>query len=102
MDLNELNDIFINKGIVLRAIPRKVKGIYEKSHAHDFPDGKIQYLDEFRREMLVLEYVPEHAGEFLIEFAKNTDSIVRFSEKKYFVSLEDALTSILEMRSEQS
>lgn len=94
MDIKELEQIMIKNGIVLRAIPDKVVMVCEKEHIDTFPNGEIQYLDEYKREMLVMETVPDHAGKFLIESDKNTCRNIRFGSEKYYNSIEEALKSL--------
>lgn len=96
MDIKELEEIMISEGIVLRAIPSKTVGIYEKYHINEFPHGTIQYLDEYKREMLVVESIPELAGKFLLQTAKHQNCIVRFDNKELFDSIEDAMKKYMD------
>lgn len=104
MDINELERMMVKYGIAIRTIPLKQRHVLEKCHIGDYPKGhgKIQYLEEYGREMLVIETVPSHAGQFTFEFAKNTDSRVIFHGKAFFESLEELVDYFQEIeRSEQ-
>lgn len=94
MDIKELENIMVTHGVVLRAIPNKTTGIYEKRHIDQFPDGKIMYLEDFKRAMLVIEKIPKNAGKFILECEKNTLSTVKFTGRKYFDSIEEAVNSL--------
>ena len=91
MDIRELEKVMISHGVVLRAIPEKVRGIYEKRHIDTYPNGVIKYLDDYKREMLVVETIPKNAGKFILECVPHTSSMVKFSGKKYFDSIEEAV-----------
>lgn len=66
MDLKTLEAIMVENGLIIRAIPKKIRHAFEKEHFEDYPDGEIKYLDEFKREMLVVERTPKNAGKFVI------------------------------------
>lgn len=85
----------VEHGIALRAIPLKVRETYEISHAAQIPDGHIMYLEEFKREMLVVERVPQNAGKFAFESSCGTSATVRFQGNAYYDSIKDAMDAIL-------
>ncbi len=95
MTVEELQQIMIEKGVVIRAIPMKIRGIYEKEKINKYPNGTIQYLPEFKREMLVCESVPQNAGKFIIEQNQGSLSTVKFCGKEYFDTIEDAVKSLV-------
>lgn len=95
MDIRELEAVMVKYGLVIKAVPEKVTGVYEKEHADMFPDGETKYLDEYKRDMLVVESVPEHAGKFLFSQVKNTDSTVRFKGEKFYDSIEHGIHDIM-------
>lgn len=97
MDIKELENIMISHGIVLRAIPKIERSICEKRRANEFPDGKIEYLEEYKREMLVIERIPKYAGKFIFEYKQGTASTVKFTGKKFFDSIEQAVNDLLGM-----
>lgn len=97
MTIEQLEGIMQEYGIVLRAIPKKTFEVYESCHKDRFPDGKIQYLESYGRDCLVVERIPKHAGEFLIESVKGTGSMVWF-QGRFFPSIEDAITAIVEKK----
>lgn len=95
MNIKELESIMIEYGVVLRAIPKTVRGVYEKYHIDKYPNGTIEYLEEYKREMLVVISVPKNAGKFVFECQKNTISGVQFQGNKYFDSIELAIADLL-------
>lgn len=96
MDIKELEDVMALYGVVLRAIPKvPIRGVYEKRHIDIYPTGRIEYLPEYKREMLVVETMSKQAGKFLYEFSRGTTSGVNFSGKKYFDTIELAIEDIL-------
>ena len=96
----ELEKIMIEKCIAIRAMPKEVRGIYEKSNFKRFSKDKkytsceIKYLKDFKREMCVVKSIPKGAGKFVIEQAKSNMSDVNF-HGIYFDSIEDAVKSII-------
>lgn len=95
MDIQELEKIMVEYGVVLRPIPKIVRSVYEKKYATTTPDGVVKYMEKYKREMLVVERVPENAGKFIFECQKNTNRIVHFHGKKYFDSIEEAIQYLL-------
>lgn len=85
----------VTHGIIIRAIPQKVRSVYETSHAARYPQGQIQYLEGFHREMLVVERTPDHAGKFIAVKQANTQAGVRFSGCAYFDSIQQAVEALL-------
>jgi len=105
MTMQELEEIMILKGIVIRAIPMMITGIYETRHASRYPNGVVKYLESYDREMLVVETVPENAGKFMITTEMNTSGVVRFFKStftdniykgRFFISLEEAVQAVKE------
>lgn len=99
--LNTLERLMVEHGACIRAIPEKKREIYEAYHVNDpkfsKPDyirKEVVYLEEFKREMLVVERIPENAGMFLVETHLGTSAEVRFSGKKYYKTLEEAIDAI--------
>lgn len=100
MNIKELEEIMISNGIVIRAIPKKSIEIYEKFHADSLKKQgvkvEVKYLENYRREMAVVERVPENAGKFVIEINQGTSSIVKFKDKVFYNSIEEAIKGIME------
>lgn len=94
MTLLEFERFMRENSLVVRAIPQKVVHVFEASHIGEYPDGKIEFLPEYHRNMLLLEEVPEHAGMFVAEIQCNTAKSTRFSSKKYYASLEELAADI--------
>ncbi len=84
----------VENAITIKAIPEKVVSIFEKSHLDKYPNGRIQYLDKYKREMLVVETVPKNAGKFVIGVNTGNSSVVRY-EGKFYNSIEEAVADLL-------
>ena len=96
MTVVELEKIMIEHGVTLRAIPTEVYGVYEKTHAEEFPDGQILYLDRFKQEMVIVKRIPENAGKFIFKRNCDTASAVRFEGQRYYDSIEEAIEALLQ------
>lgn len=104
MTLADLEKLMIEKGVTIRTIPYKIKGVYDVCHYAKFVNkpnvcsAQCVYLPEYKREMLVVyELVNEkYAGKFLVECTCGTGSSVHFSAKKYYNTLEEAVASLIE------
>lgn len=94
MDISELGRLMVEHGACLRAIPNRARSVVEVQHADQYPTGKIVFLPEYDREMLVVESVPAHAGRFLVETCIGTSSTVHFSNEKFYSTLEEAVSVI--------
>lgn len=95
MNVMQMQEIMTTYGLVIRTVPNQVTSILDERHKNKFPDGKIKYLEQYGREMLIVKTIPEHAGKFLIESVNDTGRIVRFSPGKYFDSVEDAINDFM-------
>lgn len=95
MDIHELGQLMVEHRACLRAIPNKVRSVLEASHADEYPTGKIVFLPEFKREMLVVESVPDHAGQFLVKTGLGTMAMVDFNNLKFYETLEDAIKAMM-------
>lgn len=96
MDIKELEQIMVANGAVLRAIPEKVTELYELCHRDRMPDARVEYRDECKREMLVVERAPLHAGKFLLESRQGVGGVVRFNTTKFCDSIEQAVAPMTE------
>lgn len=74
MSLEELQNIMTEYGIVIRAIPRKVKYIQ---------GNEIKY-----------DRIPEHAGEIMVEQVRSCCRTVQFT-KRYFKTIEEAVNAVV-------
>lgn len=91
-----VQDVMREYSLVIRAIPNKDRHVYEKEHIDMYPNGTIEMLGKpFNREMLVVENIPEHAGEFVIGFAKHTLSGVSFIKNRYFKNIDEIIDFVL-------
>lgn len=89
MNLDILQKIMIEKGLSIRAIPMANRIVVELRHKDDFPNGHVQYLEEFKREMWVEERQNPHRGQFVVESNCGTRATVKFSGKRFYNSLQD-------------
>lgn len=96
MTIAELEEIMVKEGLVVRAMPKTIVGIYERTESNikNMPNGKIVYLEKFKREMLVVEKTPKAGGKFFVTSAKNTNSTVCFKNET-FDSIEEAIENYL-------
>lgn len=91
MSLNRLQEIMVEKGLSIRAIPKTIRGTVELRHKNEFPQGHSEYLEPFKREMWVYEEHPKIGGKFVVESKCGTSSMVRFIGKRFYNSLEEIL-----------
>jgi len=98
MKISEIEQMMIEYGVTLRAIPLKVRSIYEVTQADRFPEGKVVYLEKFKREMLIVERVPQNAGKFVFESNCGTVSTVHFCNEVYYDSIEEVINALRESR----
>lgn len=94
MEIYELEKIMKEKGLVIRAIPEKIRCVYDASNLDKHPNGIIEYIPQFKREMCVVWQIPKHAGQFMIESINHEFATVEFKNKKYFNSIADAINYI--------
>ena len=92
--ISDLEKIMVRDNICIRAVPQKITSIIETRHIDMFPEGKIIYLPDFKREMLVIEETPANPGTFVFEKLKGKNGTVRFSPKIFYKSLTDMLDDI--------
>ena len=97
MDVTELGEIMVKYGIALRAIPAEVCGVFEKTHIAEYPSWQIVYLKEFKREMLITKRIPKNAGKFIFECNCGTETLVPFTSKEYYDSIEEAVGAFLRL-----
>lgn len=94
LTINVLEQIMRDYGVVIRAIPMCTHYVHEACYENQFPNGKVMYLKEYGRNMLIVTGIPKHAGKFLIEPAKHTSVTVRFKER-YFDTIEEAINALI-------
>lgn len=87
-DLGRFEALMRKHSLVIRTVPELEQHVFETKHKDRYPDGKIQYVEEYKRDMLVVKKIPEHAGEFIACSLPNTESVVKFVPKKYYSTLE--------------
>ena len=84
-----------------RAVPCMRYAILDKRHSKDYPNGSILYLDEYKREMLVVPMVPKHAGQFVVETNCGTSSMTTFQGRAFFKTLEEIVDYLENMENKK-
>ncbi len=92
--LEALQNIMIEKGLAIRAIPLSSRVVVELSHQSEYPNGCAQYLEEFKREMWVEVKKNKYGGQFVVESYCGTNATVRFAGRKFYSSLEELIDDI--------
>lgn len=88
MTIEQLEEFMVNHGLVIRAIPKEITHIYEAHYAQKYPNGKVIYMEQYKREMLLVTEVPANAGKFVVSAALHTDSDIRF-HPPFFSSIKE-------------
>ena len=102
MNINELTELMVEHSLVIRAIPKEVRSIYDVRHAARYPEGTIERLPGWNRDMLVVRSKPKNAGKIIILQCKNSGAKVDFTKpEQYFDSVEDAVNSIIKSKVEE-
>lgn len=79
----------------LRRIPEFQNIIVEKRHLNEYPDGKIVYLDEYKREMCVCKRKLKYGGQWtIISKAGTAKSINIFSDQYLIKNINEVLQYI--------
>lgn len=89
MTLKELEALMVKHGAVIRAITESERIVVEKRHADQFPNAEVKFLPEFNREMLVDVKSHAHGGQFVLECVRSTNSMVNFTGRRFFKSLNE-------------
>ena len=99
MTLDELGAIMAKEGLVIRAIPETVTSVFDANEKNKalYPDGVVQFLPEYNREMLVVKRTPGCAGKFIFVRCNSTRTRVFFpSQSTMYDSLSDVVRAIQE------
>ena len=97
MDFKVLERLMIKYGTVIRAVPEKISFTVEKRHINEYPEGKIEFLPEYGREMLVGYKNHKYGGKLALGFAKHTANDLPFMKWQFFDSLEDIINYLVSM-----
>ncbi len=95
MTIEALGQLMVEHGACIRATPNIVRDVLEARHINEYPDGKIVFLPEYKRNMLVVEKIPKHAGQFLVKTGLSTMARVDFNGAEFYDTLEDAVAAIV-------
>jgi len=101
MTIQELEKIMVQYGVAIRAIPQTVISVYEASHIDQYPEGHLEFLEGYGREMLIVQKTPHKAGKFVIIPDNGTSTSVSFACEPFYDSIEDAVDALLEEMSER-
>lgn len=96
MTIKDLQNLMVEYGLVIRAIPPTARIVVELRHKDKYPNGHAQYLEAFKREMWVEEIENIHAGQFAVEQCRSTTATVHFSGKKFYHSLEELANDMMQ------
>lgn len=94
MDLSTLQKIMVQNGLAIRAVPMMQRIVVDILHKNEFPDGHAEYLEEYKREMWVVNRKNIHGGQFVVESNCGTSAIIHFSNKKFYNSIEELIADI--------
>jgi len=99
-DFDKLEQIMIEKGAVIRAIPNEHVEVYETSHKDKFPEGEVRYSPKFKREMLHVTVKNTFGGKFIVSQETYQTQIISDWKRTdngeiiYYDSLFDAIKSL--------
>ena len=99
-DLEKIERLMIKYGVSIRAIPEVSEMIVETRHMDQYPNGKIIFLQEFGREMLIVQKHHKFGGKFVMQSKCGSQSIVRFNTDKVYGSIEEILEELLKLEVE--
>lgn len=100
MGSENLAQLMVKHGAVIRAIPESIRKVVEKRHAAQYPNAEVKYLPEYKREMLVWYERPAYAGQFALTFAKHTSNDLVFLKWRFFNSLEEVAEYLFDLDKE--
>lgn len=92
MDINNLQRLMLKYGAVIKTIPEMHTNCIETRHAQDpvlnLISAKVEYREEFKRDMLVITQRNTLGGKFLLAFDQTQDTTVKFDKELIFDSIE--------------
>lgn len=95
MNMQELERVMVEYGIVIRAIPHYDTSTIEVQHKEQYPEA-VEYFDpRFNRNMLRVKKANHHGGKFIITKMTFTGGMVSFYDPKYYDSIEEAVKTLL-------
>ena len=92
--LQDLEAVMKEYNVVIRVVPEKVRSVVEARHIKDYPNGKIVYLEEYKREMCVSIDVPKNAGKFIYSVVNHTCAGVQFNVNNTFNTIEELIDHV--------
>lgn len=96
MNIQELEKIMIEHGVIIRAITPYHISVYEVRHKDKYPNAEEYYDERFKRNMIRVktEHSNDVAGKFIIETMEDTSSTVKFYKPVFYNSIEEAIQSL--------
>lgn len=82
---DQIKSIIDSGNYALRRIPEFEKIIVEKRHIDQYPDGKIIYLEEYKREMCVYLRKLKYGGQWLILSKTGSGRSINLFSESYLV-----------------
>ena len=97
MNIQELEKIMIEHGVIIRAITPFHISIYEVRHKDKYSNAEEYYDKQLKRNMIRVktEHSNKVARKFIIETMADTSSTVKFYKPIFYNSIEDAIQSLL-------
>lgn len=95
LTINELEELMIKHGLVIRAIKPYHIDVFEVRHKDKYPDSEEYYDERLKRNMIRRKV--EHgkiANKFVIQKEETTDATVKFYKPIFFDSIEEAINSL--------
>lgn len=101
--LCDLRETMLQNDLCIRPVPGTCRHIFEVNNTPDAPlPGQLRgqtvisrqgmYLDEYKRDMLIVKTIPPHAGQFIATSCRDTGQTVKFSGPlKYYGTLEEII-----------
>lgn len=93
--INELEELMIKHGLVIRAIKPYHFDVFEVRHKDKYPDSEEYYDERLKRNMIRRKV--EHgeiANKFVIQKEETTNATVQFYKPTFFDSIEEAIDSL--------
>lgn len=93
--INELEELMIKHGLIIRAIKPYHIEIFEVRHKDKYPDSEEYYDEQLKRNMLRRKVDHgKNANKFIIQKEETKCAMVRFDKPTFFDSIEEAVNSL--------
>lgn len=101
MTMEQLEQLMVKHGLVIRAIPHTHTGCYEVRHRREFPNAEVFYDETRKREMIRVEHRNSQGGKFIITESHTQGTVINQwckagrKKVKFYDSIEQAVTDYL-------